>query len=127
VKLLYEILVLTMLLKKIAFILVFLSYNVISHACWLDQKEKSIKRVESYMVKKHLDPHLGLSKHEIIHAINTAPSGVGWLIRKVHGVEGVLNDCDLNGDDIIHMQEARRAKRCADTCWKQIGILTFLN
>lgn len=79
------------------------------------------------MRKKKLNPSNGLSKDNIMHAINTAPSAVSWIIKKVNGVKGVLEDCDLNGDEIIHINEARQAKHCADTCWKQVAILTFLN
>ena len=77
--------------------------------------------------KKGLDPDKGLSRHYIEEAVRTAPKGVEWLINKVHGVEGVLKDCDLNSDNVIHMDEALKSKHCCESCWKQFGILTFLN
>ena len=108
-------------------LLLFLVSSNVSTACWLDQKEKSIKRVEWYMRKRGLDPKDGLSRHSIEDAVRTAPSSIRWVIDKVHGVDGVLRDCDLNHDSVIHMDEARLAKHCCDSCFKQLAILSFLN
>ncbi len=98
-----------------------------SEACWFLSKSTTLKHIESYMQKIGENTDEGVPRNELEIIVRDAPSAVGWLVRKVHGVDGVIRDCDTNQDDVITLNEARQAKHCVDSCWKQVGIRTLLN
>lgn len=96
-------------------------------ACWYQSKRPALRRVESYMMKNHKDPRNGLSKADLDGVVANLPAAAKWVVGRIHGVAGVMSDCDTNNDGVVHLQEALDARRCADSCWKQIALTTFLN
>lgn len=78
------------------------------------------------MMKIGKDPASGLSREELESVVDDLPSAARWVVNKIHGVEGVLRDCDTDNDGVIYMNEALSAKHCADSCWKQIALSMFL-
>lgn len=102
------------------------------NACWYQSKDKPFRHITSFlkhhgMDGKPWDPSIGITRKCLDHVVKDAPSGIGWLVKKVHGVDGVFNDCDTNGDGLIYIDEARHAKKCVDSCWKHVAVQTFLN
>lgn len=94
--------------------------------CWYQSKKPAVQNVERYLRKVGKEPSKGISRAQLESIAENAPSALGWFIKKVDGVEGVLKDCDIDGDGVIHLEEMMHATQCLNSCWKQIGITTFL-
>lgn len=97
-----------------------------TYGCWYQSKKPTLHHIESYLLKIGKDPASGLSREELESVIDDLPSAARWVVNKIHGVEGVLKNCDTDNDNVIHMKEALDAKHCADSCWKQMALSIFL-
>jgi hypothetical protein len=113
-------------------LVLFAAVLVSTNACWFQSKKSAFRHITHYLKKKGMDgnpwdPSVGITRKALHHVVNDAPGAVKWIIKKVHGVDGVMKDCDANNDGFIYIDEAKKAKHCVDSCWKQLGIQTFLN
>lgn len=101
-------------------------------ACWYQSKKNAFKKIVKFLEQHGMDGQpwdrtVGVTRLCLEHVVEDSPSAVEWLVNKVHGVDGVFADCDTNGDGLIFIEEAYKNPHCAGSCWKQIGIETFLN
>ena len=100
-------------------------------SCWYQSKKPAFTKIVKFLEKNGADGQpwnrsVGITHRCLEHVVEDAPSVVGWLIKKVHGVDGVFEDCDTNNDGLIFIEEAYKNPHCADSCWKQIAIQTWL-
>ena len=103
-----------------------------STACWYQSKDRAFNHIKTFLERhgsngQPWNPSVGITRSALDHVVKDAPSAVQWIVKKVHGVDGVMKDCDSNNDGLVFLDEAKKANKCADSCWKQIGITTFLN
>ena len=89
-------------------------------ACWYQSKKTAFKKIVNFLEKHGMDGQpwdqtVGITRLCLEHVVEDAPSAVGWLIKKVHGVDGVFADCDTNGDGLIFIKEAYKNPHCGET------------
>lgn len=99
------------------------------HGCWFQSKKGAIQHLESFLLhmRPPHNPGNGLTHRDVESARNNLPAAAKWIVDKIHGVQGVFDDCDTDHDGVIHMLEAYDAPNCAESCWKQVALTTFLN
>ena len=69
----------------------------------------------------------GLNRPDFVKIVNDMPRSIGWVVKKVGGIDQVMRRCDSNGDGTVYLKEARGSKHCLADCWKQSAIMAFLN
>ena len=97
--------------------------------CWFHSKKGAIQHLENYLLHMHppRNPANGISHRDVESVRRNLPAAAKWVVDRIHGVQGVFDDCDTNHDGVIHMMEAYKARNCAESCWKQAALTTFLN
>ena len=113
---------------KLLLLVVMLVLLTPAHSCWFQSKKSSIIAVEKYLIGMNppRNPADGFSRGDVESVRRNLPAAARWVVDKIHGVEGVFADCDTNNDGVIHMKEAYLAQNCAESCWKQAALTTFL-
>jgi len=97
--------------------------------CWFQSKKGAIQRLEGYLLhmRPPRNPANGIRRRDVESVRRNLPPAAKWVVDKIHGVQGVFDDCDTNHDGVIHIMEAYKSPNCAESCWKQVALTTFLN
>ena len=93
-----------------------------SHGCFYHSKKGAVEHIKQYLITEGHDLHVGISRVEMQSVLDGAPHAIKWAIQKVGAVEGVLLDCDANGDGVVTIEEVDTTGTCLDSCWKQFAI-----
>ena len=98
-----------------------------AQACLFTSKSKAMKHIVHFMDTHGHPVDNGMSRRDFEDVVDAMPGSLAWVVRKVGGVDKVMQKCDTNRDDVVYIPEALKAKHCLVDCWKQSAVMMFLN
>ena len=89
-----------------------LAFLPVTDACWLYSKETAVDKIRS-----HIGHRTYVDRAYIQEMEKKLPKAISWAIETI-GVEHAFEDCDVNKDGKITLEEMTDADSCLTSCAK---------